>query len=120
MKKFKLIKCNGNIEEIQEYQLQNIVNENAFVEKFLVQFKEYKCELIGIENDKLLIAYKTQLDMNGVFGFKFSTKYNCYIKSVDIDECIKVYCRRRIINGNFDIRYQENYYNLQQIKLAIS
>lgn len=119
MKKFKLIKSNGNIIEISENEISNIANEKAYVEKFLVQFKEFKCELIDVLNDKLLIGYNTLIDMNGIFGFTFSEKYNCYVRLVNIDDCIKIYCRRRIINGEFDLKYQENYYDLEQLKGAI-
>lgn len=119
MKKFKLIESNGNIIEISENEIYSISNKKTYVEKFLVQFKEFKCELIDILNNKLLIGYTTSIDMNGVFGFTFNEKYNCYVKLVDMDECIKIYCRRRILNGEFDLKYQENYYNLQQLKGAI-
>lgn len=119
MKKFKLIKNNGNIIEISEDELLKIANEKAYVERFLVQFKGFKCELLDILDNKLLIGYNAVNDINGIFGFKFDTRYNCYVKLVDIEDCIKIYCRRRIISGEFDLKYQENYYNLQQLKGAI-
>lgn len=117
MKKIKLI-SNDGIKEISERDIDKYVNENIYVEKFYVQYKNFKCDFIGIEDNKLKIMYVSPFEVDGIFGF-IHTGNNVYINIVDIDDCIKVYCKRRILKGDFDLIYQENYYSLNKLKEAI-